>query len=153
MRRLSIIGSTGSIGTQALEVVESLPDDFQVVALTARRSAALLAEQARQFQVAAVAIVEDEAAGELRELLAGSGVEVLSGWEGLLAVAGRDDVDLCLNGMVGGAGMGPPGFKSAMPGFGENLKDDEIWAVLAFIKSRWPREVLARQRQITARGQ
>ena len=54
---------------------------------------------------------------------------------------------------LGGAGMGPPGFKSAMPGFGENLKDDEIWAVLAFIKSRWPREVLARQRQITARGQ
>ena len=107
MRRLSIIGSTGSIGTQALEVVTTLPDDFQVVALTARRSAALLAEQARQFQVAAVAIVENEAADELRELLGGSGVEVLSGWEGLLAIAGRDDVDLCLNGMVGGAGMAP----------------------------------------------
>ena len=53
---------------------------------------------------------------------------------------------------LGGAGMAPPGFKSAMPGFGGNLEDDEIWAVLAFIKSRWPREVLARQRQITARG-
>ncbi len=52
----------------------------------------------------------------------------------------------------GGAGMVPPGFNSAMPGFGGNLKDVEIWAVLAFIKSRWPREVLARQRQITARG-
>jgi len=53
---------------------------------------------------------------------------------------------------LGGAGMAPPGFKSAMPGFGGNLKDDEIWAVLAYIKSRWPGEVLARQRQITARG-
>ena len=52
----------------------------------------------------------------------------------------------------GGAEMAPPGFKSAMPGFGEDLKDGEIWAVLAFIKSRWPREVLARQRQITARS-
>ncbi len=52
----------------------------------------------------------------------------------------------------GGAGMAPPGFKSAMPGFGGNLKDAEIWAVLDYIKSRWPREVLARQRQITARG-
>lgn len=52
----------------------------------------------------------------------------------------------------GGAGMGGPGFKSAVPGFGEDLKDNEIWAVLAYIKSRWPQEVLARQRQITARG-
>ena len=52
----------------------------------------------------------------------------------------------------GGTGMAPPGFNSAMPGFGEDLKDREIWAVLAFIKSRWPREVLARQRQITARS-
>ena len=53
---------------------------------------------------------------------------------------------------LGGAGMAPPGFNSAMPGFGGNLKDSEIWAVLAYIKSRWPKEVLARQRQITARG-
>ena len=52
----------------------------------------------------------------------------------------------------GSAGMALPGFNSAMPGFGEDLKDREIWAVLAFIKSRWPREVLARQRQITARS-
>ena len=53
---------------------------------------------------------------------------------------------------LGGAGMGIPGFKSAMPGFKGNLKDREIWAVLAFIKSRWPGPVLARQRQINARG-
>ncbi len=53
---------------------------------------------------------------------------------------------------LGGAAMAPPGFNSAMPGFGGNLKDHEIWAVLAYIKSLWPREVLARQRQITARG-
>ena len=52
----------------------------------------------------------------------------------------------------GGAGMAPPGFNSAMPGFGGNLTDAEIWAVLAYIKSRWPKEVLARQRQITARS-
>ncbi len=53
---------------------------------------------------------------------------------------------------LGGAGMGLAGFKSAMPGFQEILKDGEIWAVLAFIKNRWPEPVLARQRQITARG-
>ena len=53
---------------------------------------------------------------------------------------------------LGGAGMGIPGFKSAMPGFQGILKDGEIQAVLAFIKSRWPEPVLSRQRQITARG-
>ena len=52
----------------------------------------------------------------------------------------------------GGAAMGIPGFKSAMPGFREILKDGEIRAVLAYIKSRWPASVLARQRQIDARG-
>lgn len=107
MRRLSIIGSTGSVGTQALEVVASLPGEFQVVALTARHSAALLAEQARAFKVKSVAMVDEEAAGELRSMLSGTGIEVEVGRDGLLAVAGRDDVDLCLNGMVGGAGMAP----------------------------------------------
>ncbi len=53
---------------------------------------------------------------------------------------------------LGGAGMGIPGFKSAMPGFQEILKDGEIRAVLAFIKSRWPEPVLARQRQINLRN-
>ncbi len=107
MRRLSILGSTGSIGTQALEVVTSLPGEFQVVALAARRSAALLAEQARRFRVAAVAIAEKQAAEELQQRLAGASIEVLAGREGVLAVAGRDDVDLCLNSLVGGVGMAP----------------------------------------------
>ncbi len=107
MRRLSILGSTGSIGTQSLEVVTGLPGEFQVVALTARRNAALLAEQARHFGVKTVAIVEEQAGSDLRDLLKGTGIEVLTGREGILAVAGRDDVDLCLNALVGGAGMAP----------------------------------------------
>ncbi|MFB0517320.1 MAG: 1-deoxy-D-xylulose-5-phosphate reductoisomerase [Candidatus Neomarinimicrobiota bacterium] len=107
MRRLSVFGSTGSIGTQALEVVVSLPGEFQVVALTAHRRAALLAEQARRFQVQAVAIADEGAAAELRQRLAGTRIEVLTGPEGVLAIAGRDDVDLCLNGLVGGVGMAP----------------------------------------------
>ncbi len=107
MRRLSILGSTGSIGTQAVEVVTGLPGEFQVVALTARRSAALLAEQARRLRVKVVAITDETAAGELQERLSGSGIEILTGMEGVLAVAGRDDIDLCLNALVGGAGMAP----------------------------------------------
>ena len=107
MRRLSILGSTGSIGTQALEVVTSLPGEFKVVALTARKSAALLAEQALRFQTKAVAIADGSAAEELRERLTGTSIEVLTGLEGVLTVAGRDDVDLCLNALVGGVGMAP----------------------------------------------
>ncbi len=107
MKRLSILGSTGSIGTQALEVVTSLSGEFQIMSLTARKDAALLAEQAVAFRVSAVAIIDDSAAAEVRDRLHGTGIEVLSGREGLLEIAGRDDVDLCLNGLVGGAGMAP----------------------------------------------
>jgi 1-deoxy-D-xylulose-5-phosphate reductoisomerase len=69
MRRISILGSTGSIGVQALQVVTNLPGEFQVVALTARRNATLLVEQAERFQVKAVAIAETESAEELQERL------------------------------------------------------------------------------------
>ncbi len=107
MKRLSILGSTGSIGTQALEVVTSLSGEFQIVSLTARRNASLLAEQAVAFRVSAVAIIDDSAVTEVQDRLRGTDIEVLSGREGLLEIAGRDDVDLCLNGLVGGVGMAP----------------------------------------------
>ena len=107
MRRLSILGSTGSIGTQALEVITSLPGEFQIVSLTAGKNASLLAEQAVEFRVSAVAIINYSAASEVQERLHGTGIEVLAGREGLLEIAGRDDVDLCLNGLVGGTGMAP----------------------------------------------
>ena len=107
MKRLSILGSTGSIGTQALEVVTSLPGEFQIVSLTARKNASLLADQAVEFRVSAVAIIDDSAAAEVQDRLHGTGIEVLSGRDGLLEIAGRDDVDLCLNGLVGGVGMAP----------------------------------------------
>ena len=107
MRALTILGSTGSIGTQTLEVVENLPGEFRVVALTANRNIELLAHQARQFQVEAVALADPKGADELRRLLAGSGIAIHTGRSGLLEIAGRDDIDLCLNGLVGGGGMAP----------------------------------------------
>ncbi len=107
MRALTILGSTGSIGTQTLEVVENLPGEFRVVALTANRNIELLAHQARQFQVEAVALADPTGADELRERLAGSGIAIHTGRAGLLEIAGRDDIDLCLNGLVGGGGMAP----------------------------------------------
>ncbi len=107
MKALSILGSTGSIGTQALEVIDNLPGEFQVVGLTARTNARLLAEQAIKYRVSAVAIVDDTAVAETRDRLEGTGIEVLAGRAGLLELAGRDNVDLCLNGLVGGVGMAP----------------------------------------------
>ena len=105
MRRLSILGSTGSIGTQALEVVDSLPGKFDIVALTARRNGTLLAQQALRYHPASVALEEESQLEDLQVALAGSGIEILTGRQGLLEVAGRDDLDLCLNGVVSGAGM------------------------------------------------
>ncbi len=102
MRTLTILGSTGSIGTQTLEVVENLPGEFRVVALTAHRNVQLLASQARQFKVEAVALADPVGADELRDRLAGSGIVVNTGRAGLLEIAARDDIDLCLNGLVGG---------------------------------------------------
>ena len=107
MRALTILGSTGSIGTQTLEVVENLPGEFRVVALTANRNIELLAHQARQFQVEAVALADPKGADELRRMLAGTGIAIHTGRSGLLEIAGRDDIDLCLNGLVGGGGMAP----------------------------------------------
>ena len=104
---ISILGSTGSIGQNALKVINHLGDGFEVKYLTAARSSEVLIEQVRKFQPEAVAVVESIAANEVKDALSGSGVEVLSGREGLLELASRDDVDVVLNGLVGSAGMEP----------------------------------------------
>ena len=106
-KRISILGSTGSIGQNALKVINHLGDGFEVKYLTAARSSEILIEQVRKFQPEAVAVVDSIAANEVKEALSGSGVEILSGREGLLELASRDDVDVVLNGLVGSAGMEP----------------------------------------------
>ncbi len=106
-KRISILGSTGSIGQNALKVINHLGDGFEVKYLTAARSSEVLIEQVRKFQPEAVAVVDSIAANEVKEALSGSGVIILSGREGLLELASRDDVDVVLNGLVGSAGMEP----------------------------------------------
>ncbi len=106
-RRLSILGSTGSIGTQALEVVDNLSAELQVVILTAKSNVSLLAEQARKYSPEMVALADETRLPELRRLLADPDITVAGGRSGLLEAASRSDVDLCLNGLVGVAGMEP----------------------------------------------
>ncbi|HVC25756.1 MAG TPA: 1-deoxy-D-xylulose-5-phosphate reductoisomerase [Acidimicrobiales bacterium] len=100
--RVSVVGSTGSIGTQALEVIRTDPERYEVVALGAQRSVELLATQARELRPERVAIGDPSRAAELASLVP-DGVEVLAGPGSLAAIASVGDV--VVNGVVGFAGL------------------------------------------------
>jgi len=100
--RVAVIGSTGSIGTQTLDVVATDPERFRVVALAAGSSVDVLAEQARAVRPEAVAIADESAAAELAELVP-AGVEVVAGDQAMAEVALLGDV--VVNGVVGFAGL------------------------------------------------
>jgi 1-deoxy-D-xylulose-5-phosphate reductoisomerase len=104
VRRILIIGSTGSIGTQALDVVER-NRDLEVVGLAAASSWELLLQQAAAHGVGRVALADPDAAARASEHA--SGVEVLAGAEGLVELITDTDSDLVLNALVGSAGLGP----------------------------------------------
>jgi 1-deoxy-D-xylulose-5-phosphate reductoisomerase len=104
MRRLAILGSTGSIGVQALDVVARFPDRFEIVALAAGRNVERLAEQVRRFRPRLVAAADSAAASKLR-LLVPSGTEVLEGDDGVVVAAVHPDVDFVLAAISGGAGL------------------------------------------------
>jgi 1-deoxy-D-xylulose-5-phosphate reductoisomerase len=101
VRRIVIVGSTGSIGTQALDVVER-SDELEVVGLAAASSWELLLEQARRFGVERIALADQDAAAR-----AGEHAGVLGGAEGLVELITDTDCDLVLNALVGSAGLGP----------------------------------------------
>lgn len=106
-KSLSILGSTGSIGKNALRVVGNFRDEFHVKYLTAARNSKLMIEQIHRCHPKAVALLDEEAAREVRDAVSGEDLEVLSGRDGILEIAGRDDVDIMLNALVGSAGMEP----------------------------------------------
>ncbi len=106
-RRLTILGSTGSIGVNALNVVDNLPGQFEIICLTANRNADLLIKQAHKYRPKTVAVADQTAAGEVSDALTATGIPVLTGAAGLLETAGRSDADLVLNALVGTAGMNP----------------------------------------------
>jgi 1-deoxy-D-xylulose-5-phosphate reductoisomerase len=105
MKRLLILGSTGSIGTQALDVVARAPESFEVVGLSAERSHGPLVEQAREHGVERIALGDADAAARAGE--AWTGGEVLAGPEGLVRLVAESAADLVLNAIVGSAGLGP----------------------------------------------
>ena len=105
-RGLAVLGSTGSIGTQTLEIVRLFPKRFDVRALTAGANAALLAEQARAFRPACVVIGDKKKWKALRRDL-GSSIRVLCGEEGLREAAALEGVDTVVAAIVGYAGLAP----------------------------------------------
>lgn len=107
MRKVIVLGSTGSIGTQTLDVVRAHPDRFSIVALAAKKSWQTLVRQAREFSVGAIALLDEEAAFRAQEELKGSSVVVLSGKKGIETLAGWGEADLVVSSMVGMAGLVP----------------------------------------------
>lgn len=106
-KHIAILGSTGSIGTQALEVVEQHSSYFQVEVLTAQNNAALLIEQARKFKPNAVVIVNETYYPLVKEALIPLDIKVYTGENALASVVQMDSIDLVLTALVGYAGLLP----------------------------------------------
>ena len=107
MKKISLLGSTGSIGVNTLDVVERYPEKFQVCALSAGSNVELFARQIRKFKPTLVALFDVTKIDILKELVADLDVEIISGPEGLVSVASFLDADLVVSGVVGSAGLLP----------------------------------------------
>lgn len=103
-RRVTILGSTGSVGHSTVDLLLRNPDDFAVEAVTANRNAKLLAEQARQLGARFAAVADPAEYGALKEALAGSGIETACGAEAVVEAAERP-ADMVMAGIVGAAGL------------------------------------------------
>ena len=106
-KNIAILGSTGSIGRQALEVIKTNPDRFEVVALTANNSLDLLIEQACEFQPDMVAIANEKLYFQLKTALADQPIKVFAGNDAIAQIAELETVDVVLTAMVGYAGLKP----------------------------------------------
>jgi 1-deoxy-D-xylulose-5-phosphate reductoisomerase len=108
MKRVTLLGATGSVGLRALDIVASFPDEFSVAGLAARGSnVELIADLCRKYSPAAVALVDRSAVDRLAALLPAPRPELLGGPEGLVALARDVDADIVLSALVGAAGLLP----------------------------------------------
>ncbi len=107
MKRVTILGATGSIGTQTLDVVLQNPDDFEVVALTASESVEKMAELIQRFCPSYAVMKNEEKAEELRKMLPNHSCEILYGMDGFVTVSTLPNVDVVVAAMVGMIGLRP----------------------------------------------
>jgi len=108
MKKIAILGSTGSIGVNALRVIQANPEKYQVIALAAGKNIRLLLEQIKRFRPLAVAVMEETAANELKAQLTNSSrPEIFFGTEGFVLLATMTEVDTIISAMAGAAGLLP----------------------------------------------
>ncbi|MEP6935198.1 MAG: 1-deoxy-D-xylulose-5-phosphate reductoisomerase, partial [Nitrospirota bacterium] len=107
MKTIVILGSTGSIGTSTLDIVNRFPEEFCVAGLTAGSNDEKLEEQIRRFKPRVVALSDASAAVRLRDRCTDLPVEIFSGQDGLIQVASAPDAELVISAIVGGAGLVP----------------------------------------------
>ena len=107
MKKIAILGSTGSIGTQALDVIEANPDLFEAYVLTANNNVELLIQQARRFQPEMVVIANEQHYDAVQRALSNLPIKVYTGADALCDVVQDDNVDIVLASMVGFAGLRP----------------------------------------------
>ena len=106
-KRIALLGSTGSIGTQTLEVVRTYPDIFEISVLTGNRNVDLLISQALEFKPNVVVVVDEEGYEKVKEALFSEGIKVYTGEEALAAVTEMYEVDIVLTALVGFSGLKP----------------------------------------------
>ena len=109
MKAITLLGSTGSIGTQTLDIVQHNPDKFRLVGIAAGRNVTLLAEQVRQFKPEIVAIRDESKQAELKDAIADVDPQpqILAGADGIVEVARYGDAEAVVTGIVGCAGLLP----------------------------------------------
>ena len=106
-KKISILGSTGSIGVNALNVIRNISNNFKIIHLTGNTNSELMIEQSREFNPDSIVMTNEAAAEKVKKELVNDGVEVLSGRNNLLKTAKNKSVDLVLNALVGSSGMEP----------------------------------------------
>ena len=107
MKKISLLGSTGSIGTNVLDVIERNPEKFQILSMSAGSNVDLFAKQIRKFKPRVVALFDTKKIPTLKERIADLDIEILSGEEGTIAVATLPEADVVVSGVMGSAGLLP----------------------------------------------
>lgn len=138
-KKIAILGSTGSIGTQALDVIAAYPEIFAVEVLTAQRSADLLIEQAQQFKPNAVVIADDTHYEKVKSVLMPLDIKVFAGENALASVVQMETIDLVLTALVGYSGLTPT-IKAIEAGKDIALANKETLVVAGELITRLARE-------------
>ncbi len=139
MKKIILLGSTGSIGTQALDVVVRHPDRFQIVGLVAGSNLELLKKQVTQFHPKKVVVSKEEDACSLKEFFSGQGIEVLAGEQGACEIVQDPEADLVISAIVGAAGLKPT-LKALESGKNVALANKESLVIAGELMTRKARE-------------